>query len=70
MTLKYLRDLTDESLKGLYQHNRFYQLKWFELYEYNYKHGKRDSFVNRHLEVFTKNVKKIERVLKERGIEV
>ena len=70
MTLKYLRDLTDESLKATYEHNRRWQIKWFDLYEDNYKHGKRDSFVNRQLDMFTNNVKKIERVLKERGIEV
>lgn len=69
MTLKYLRDLTNESLINTYKHQRLYQNKWFELYEYNYKHGKRDSFVNRHLEMFTKGVKKCERILKERGID-
>lgn len=69
MTLKYLRDLTDESLKATYEHQRRYQLKWFGLYEYNYKHGIRDNFVNRHLEMFTKGVQKCEKIMKERGIE-
>lgn len=68
MTLKYLRDLTDDSLKGVYKHNRYYQLKWFDLLEENYKRGTRDRFVDRHFEEFTKNVKKCEKVMMERGL--
>lgn len=70
MTLKYLRDLTDDALKGVYKHNSYWQYKWFRLYEDNHSKNIRDKFVNENLERFTKNVNKISKVMSERGIEI
>lgn len=68
MTLKYLRDLTDESLKGVYEHNVHWQYKWFKLLEENHDKGIRDKFVDKQFDMFTNNCKKCEKVLKERGL--
>lgn len=68
MTLKYLRDLTDESLKSIYEHNCLWRYKWFDLYENNHKNGIRDEFVNRQLDMYIKSCNKIEKVMKERNL--
>lgn len=67
-TLKYLRTLDMDKLKSEYQYNRKWQLKWFDIYEEQYKHGIRDKDVSRKLEEYTKAVQKIERVINEKEV--
>ena len=68
MKYSYLRGLSDEALKNIHQHNVYWQLKWWNLYEENYKNNVKDNFTSEQLERFTKNVSKIEKVMKERGL--
>lgn len=68
MTLKYLRSLDNDKLLREHKYNREWQLKWFNLYEEYYKSGIKDKSVVEHFERYTKIVKKIERVMNEKGI--
>jgi len=67
-TLKYLRTLNIDKLIKEYEYNRNWQLKYFDLYEEYYNRKICDNYVSRKLEEYTKAVKKIEKVIKEKEV--